>query len=222
MVMRRLVVLLLISLALSGCVRAKIEQFRESPVAVRMSAGDAVVVMGRRHHGAHEAEESFTSCVARSLQGSRIAVYPEQDFVDALYPWLEPRTAPKSAERLNQLLDLPVVEKRLHQTGVRFMVWIDGETDTVDRKGAMSCALSPAGGGCLGLTWWDRKSEYTATIWDVRDRQVVGKAKVDATGTSVMPAVIIPIPMIARTEAAACDGVATQLKELLQPQLSAG
>jgi hypothetical protein len=32
-----------------------------------------------------------------------------------------------------------------------------------------------------------------------------------------MPAVIIPIPLIARTEAAACAGIAGQIDELLAP-----
>lgn len=216
--MRGALPLLGLTVLLGACVSAKIEQLREASPAVKIGQGEWAVVLGRRHHGDRETEESFTACVAGSLQRARVPVYPEAQFVDALYPWLEPRTAPQSAEGLPALLDNPAVAARLNQTGVRFMIWIDGETETVDRKGGMSCAISPAGGGCLGLTWWDRKSEYTASIWDIRDRQVIGKAKVNATGTSVMPAVIIPIPILAPTETAACDGVASQLKELLKAE----
>ena len=33
----------------------------------------------------------------------------------------------------------------------------------------------------------------------------------DVEGTSFLPALVIPIPLIARTQAAACKGLATQL-----------
>lgn len=213
----RICLLLILSAATAGCVTAKIEQLREATQAVKIEAGELAVILGRRHHGDHETEETFTGCVARAMQRSKIAIYPEQRFVDAMFPWLEPRTAPQSAEALNALLDNPAVAARLKQTKVRFMIWVDGETETVDRKGGMSCGITPGGGGCIGLTWWDRKAKYTAAVWDMRERQVIGRAQVEATGTSVMPAVIIPIPLIAPIESTVCDGVATQLSDLLKP-----
>lgn len=213
----RLLGLAAVAAGLSGCVSAKIEQLREASTAVTISAGESAVILSRRHHGDHETEETFTGCVARSMQRSKIPIYPEQRFVDAMFPWLEPRTAPQSAEGLNTMLDNPAVAARVKATKVRFMIWIDGETETVDRKGAMSCGLTPTGGGCLGLTWWDSRAKYTAAIWDMRERQVIGKAQVEATGTSIMPAVIIPIPLIAPIESTACAGVASQLSDLLLP-----
>lgn len=67
-----------------------------------------------------------------------------------------------------------------------------------------------------------KESKYEVSIWDIRNRSPVGKISVNASGTSYMPAIIIPIPMIARTEAAACSGVAGQIGELLTPVAAAG
>lgn len=206
------------ALLLAGCVTSKVEQLRQGSRAVAVGAGESVVVLSRRHRGDRESESSFNSCVEAALRTRRLPVYAQTSFVDALFPWLEPRTAPLSSEALSGLLDEPQIAQRVQSTGVRFMVWIDGQTEKVDSGGSMGCALSPAGGGCLGFGWWEKESKYEVSIWDIRNRAAVGKVTVNASGTSYMPAIIIPIPMIARTEAAACEGVAGQINELLAPE----
>lgn len=202
---------------LAACVTAKVEQLRQSGRGAVVRSGESVVVLGRRHRGDRETEESFNDCVSRSLRGRSLPIHAPQAFVDAMFPWLEPRTAPMSSEALAKLLEAPEIAQRVRATGVRFMVWIDGETEEVDSGGSVGCALSPAGGGCLGFGWWEKESKYEVTVWDIDNRAPVGKVSVNASGTSYMPALIIPIPLIARTEAAACEGVATQIGELLTP-----
>lgn len=204
-------------LLLSACVTAKVEQIRQTAKAVKVNQGESVVVLGRRHRGDRESEASFNTCVADSLRSRRLPVFEERKFIDALFPWLEPRTAPLSSEALSALLDDPLIAQRVRQTGVRFMVWVDGQTDEIDSGGSLGCGISPAGGGCLGFGWWEKESKYEVSIWDLRTRAAVGKVSVNASGTSYMPALIIPIPMIARTESAACNGVAGQIDELLSP-----
>lgn len=208
---------LLIALLCSGCVTSKVEQLRQTGRQVTMGAGESVVLLSRRHRSDRESESSFNQCVAGSLRNKRVPVYAERAFIDALFPWLEPRTAPINADALNRLLDEPAISRKLRATGVRYMVWIDGETEKIDGGGSMGCGISPAGGGCLGFGWWEKESKYEVSIWDVQTRSPVGKVSVNASGTSYMPAVIIPIPLIARTESAACEGVAGQIGELLTP-----
>lgn len=205
------------TLLLAACVTSRVEQIRQTGRAVSVAKGESVVVLGRRHRGDRESEESFNRCVADSLRSRRLPVYAEQKFIDAMFPWLEPRTAPLSSDALAALLEEPVIAERVRSTGVRFMVWVDGQTDKVDSGGSMGCTISPAGGGCLGFGWWEKESKYEVAVWDIENRSPVGKVSVNASGTSYMPALIIPIPMIARTEAAACDGVAGQIGELLAP-----
>lgn len=207
--------LALLGLLIAGCVTSKVEQLRQTGRAVQVGAGESVVVLGRRHRGDRESEASFNDCVSSALRSKKLPVYAEQTFIDSLFPWLEPRTAPISSDSLAKLLDEPMIAQRVRATGVRFMVWIDGETEKTDSGGSMGCGISPAGGGCLGFGWWEKESKYEVSIYDIHNRAPVGKVSVNASGTSYMPAIIIPIPMIARTEAAACDGVAGQIGELL-------
>lgn len=206
---------LLLALSVAGCVTSKVEQLRQTGRAVQVGAGESVVVLSRRHRGDRESEASFNDCVAGALRSRKLPVYAEQQFIDSLFPWLEPRTAPISSDSLARLLDEPMIAQRVRATGVRFMVWIDGQTEKIDSGGSMGCGISPAGGGCLGFGWWEKESKYEVSIYDIHHRAPVGKVSVNASGTSYMPAIIIPIPMIARTEAAACDGVAGQIGELL-------
>ena len=61
-------------------------------------------------------------------------------------------------------------------------------------------AAGPGGGGCFGLAWWENDSSYEAAIWDIRDGKSAGAVSADVKGTSVIPAVIVPVPLIfART-----------------------
>lgn len=200
-----------------GCVTASVEQLRSKP-ASRVADGDAVVVLGRRESAEHATEVDFTDCVSDKLADRRgLTVLPEQSFKDRLFPWFEPRTAPLNADEMAKRLGNPALERSLRKTQVRYIVWLDGNTRDGDKGGGMSCAAGPGGGGCLGFMWWEKKAAYRASVWDLDDLQSLGKISVDASGTSFMPAVILPVPLIARTQAAACGSMAAQLREFLQP-----
>jgi len=43
----------------------------------------------------------------------------------------------------------------------------------------------------------------------------VGTINTDASGQSYLPALVVPIPLIARVEANACNRLATQLKDFV-------
>lgn len=203
-------------LASAGCVTSHVEQIRTGALTSGITGGEAVVVLARRQYGTQFTESGFAQCVAESLADLGMEVYPRRRFRDRLFPWFEPRAAPVSAEQLHRLLRKPAIAKRLRATGVAYLVWLDGNTRDGDGGGGMSCAVSPAGGGCLGFTWWQEHAEYQAYIWDLRARRAVGRITVDASGTSYMPAVIIPIPLLARTRAAACDDLADQIGTMLR------
>ena len=47
------------------------------------------------------------------------------------------------------------------------------------------------------------------------DRAEVGRVNTFASGQSYMPAVVIPIPIIAPVQGTACDGIGDQLLEFL-------
>ena len=67
----------------------------------------------------------------------------------------------------------------------------------------------------MGLAWWEDDAIYDATVWDIRELSSAGTIYADFKGRSVMPAIVIPIPLIARPRAAACRGLTDQLRQFL-------
>jgi hypothetical protein len=200
---------------LCGCVNSRIEQVKQG--STTLAEGEAIVILARRHDHAGETEASFTDCVESKLSGGDrpLRVHPNKAFVDAMFPWFEPSIAPLSTDSLPELLANPGVREKIEQTGVRYVVWLDGSTERVDSGGSMTCTVGPTGGGCLGFGWWEDAADYEATVWDLKNHSAAGMVSADVNGTSYLPALVVPIPLIARTQAAACSGLARQLSQFL-------
>lgn len=213
-----LITLLISILLLSACNSiTRIDEYRESPATI-MNTEDAVVILGRRHSSGHETEIDFISCVGKSLSSgeSSIQVIPEQQFIDAMYPYFETSTAPMDVKNLDRLVQNPAIAEKFADFNVRFFIWIDGSTETIDKKGSVSCAIGPGGGGCFGFATWDDEANYEASIWDFKNLRLSGKINAETQGTSYLPAIIIPIPMLARVQSSACASMTQQLKLFLQ------
>ena len=206
----------LISLVLlTGCKSTTvIDEYREVSTTA-ISRGESIVVLGRRHSAGYETEDDFISCVGRSLgQGqSDINVIPEQDFVDSLYPHFETGTAPMDINTLGQLAKrTPTIAAIFNDLNLHYLVWIDGATERTDSSGSVSCAIGPGGGGCFGFAYWKDEANYEASVWDFKELVLSGKINAETKGTSYMPAVVIPIPMLARVQENACKSLANQLR----------
>ena len=202
---------------LGGCVTATVEEVRERATGITMS--DAVVVLGRRSRPSNnETEIDFISCVADNLDDNAIKVLNEQEFVDATFPWFEPRTAPVSANELPALLDEPLLAQRLEQLGLRYVIWVQGQTKRVSQSGSMTCGVGAGGGGCFGFLTWENDASYEASIWDTQQQRAAGRVSSDAAGTSYMPALVVPIPIIARVQNNACTGLSNQLEAFILNQ----
>jgi hypothetical protein len=191
------------------------EPYKETNTVIR--DGEQVVILARKHHATHEAEQDFVECISDSLgRGSTaLQVHASTDFEDKMYPWFEPSTAPLSTDDLSELLKRPVVLEQVRDTGVRYVVWLDGSTDRVSSGGGITCAAGVGGAGCMGLAWWEDDARYDATVWDIQELESAGTIHADVKGRSVMPAIIIPLPFIARPRAAACRGLTDQIKQFL-------
>lgn len=201
---------------LSACgTTSRMEPYKQTNVVI--SEGEQVVVLARKHHSSHEAEGDFVECISDALGRSDngIAVHSSTDFENLMYPWFEPSTAPLSTEDLSELLDKPGVMEQVRGTGVRFVVWLDGSTDRVSSGGGITCAAGVGGAGCMGLAWWEDDARYDATVWDIRELSSAGTIHADVKGRSVMPAIVVPLPFIARPQAKACRGLTEQLVEFL-------
>jgi hypothetical protein len=201
---------------LAGCsTTSRLEPYKQTDAVLK--EGEGVVILARRHHATHEAEQEFVDCISDVLASSKqdIVVHDSDEFQDMLYPWFEPSTAPLNVADLSELLDRPGVKDRVSATGVRFVVWLDGSTDRVASGGSITCAAGIGGAGCMGLAWWEDDARYDASVWDVHQLNESGTIHADVRGRSVMPAVVVPLPFISRPQAKACRGLGEQLETFL-------
>ncbi|HEY5678904.1 MAG TPA: hypothetical protein VIS55_02440 [Pseudomonadales bacterium] len=205
-----------VATVLGGCVTATVQEVRESRTG--MDASDAVVVLGRRSRPkSAETELDFVTCISRNLSkgAAGIKVIEEQQFMDSLFPWFEPRTAPVKTADLPELIALPPLARRLEEMNLRYLVWVEGSTERTDSAGSLTCSVTATGAGCFGFLTWENDSSYEAFVWDVRNGRVAGKLSSDAVGTSYVPAIVVPVPFIARVRSSACSSLANQLKSFL-------
>lgn len=220
----------MLALLVSGCMTSKVDETRQ--VASPILADESIVLLKKPQLEGVGTEEEFLDCVQEKLGGELIhpekgqdsakstartpfKIYGEQEFTDALFPWFEPSTAPANAEGLRFLLQRPGVMPRLQQIGVRYVVWIDGNTQKTDSGGSVACAVGPGGGGCFGVGWWEKESGYVASVWDMHTAAEIGSVSADVSGTSVLIGAIAPIPIITPVRRTACDRLSEQLRSFL-------
>ncbi|MDG2502164.1 MAG: hypothetical protein P8M77_07205 [Porticoccaceae bacterium] len=203
----------LVTAVLGGCsATTTIDEYRPTGDAIELNANERVVVLGRRDAGHYETDREFISCVGNKMRGADIEVLPEQEFIDAIYPWFEPRTAPKGLPRLKRLMQDASIKTQVDKRNVRYLVWLDGSTETLDSGGSISCAIGPGGGGCFGFAQWDKVSVYEAIVWDLDQLTEKGRLRVDSEGTSYLIGAVAPIPFLTPVKSDACSSMGNQLK----------
>jgi hypothetical protein len=197
--------------SLSACMQARIEESRE--LATHIEKGERVVILAKPQIEGAGAEDGFMDCVGKSLAShGGVAVHDNNEFVDKMFPWFEPSTAPGKPEAMSTLLARPGVAERVTDSGVRYVVWLDGSTRKTDGGGSLACGAAPGGAGCIGFGWWQKESAYEATIWDLKQGKSAGSVGTNVTGTSAIVGAVVPLPFIARVQATACNRMSSQLR----------
>jgi len=205
----------LIMLTSSGCMTARLEENRNLTTAI--ADHEAVVLLAKPHVEGITTEDEFMDCVGKKMAASgKIQVRPNDEFVDSMFPWLEPSTAPQRPEGVTRLLAREAVAHRIAESGVRYLIWVDGATRQIDSGGSLTCTVGPTGGGCLGFGWWEKESDYQAVVWDLNTARTAGSVATNVVGTSALVGVLVPLPFVARVQGAACDRLASQLSTFLR------
>ena len=205
-----------------GCVTATVQEVREGSTGI--SADESIVVLGRRHKTRGETESGFVDCVSRAVAGGNrdFGVMSESDFVDATFPWFEPRTAPLDADDFSAVVAHPLLSERIQEIGVRYLVWIEGTTQRTSETGTVNCTMVSGGiPACFGFLSWENDSSYEASVWDVHHGVNVGRVRSEAVGTSFVPALVVPIPIVARVRQSACHSLSDQLRSFLSNEAEA-
>ena len=188
----KLTPLVIAALFLGGCVTATVQEVRER--ATGIVGSETVVVLGRRSRPSNdETEIDFIRCVADNLNSDSVNVITEQNFVDATFPWFEPRTAPINANELPALLDEPLLANALSNSVCAMWSGCKVKPSGSLNRGSMTCGMSPGGGGCFGFLTWENDASYEASVWDTQEQKAAGRLSSDAAGTSYMPALVLPI-----------------------------
>ncbi len=202
-------------MVLTACTTTEIDQFRQSDTEI--GSDESIVILGRRQGNSHETELDFVECVGDVVAAGSdgINVIPEETFLDEMFPFFEPRTAPMRTDHLEQLMAQDIAAAKLEDFGVEYIVWLDGLTQRSGESGSISCAVGPGGGGCFGFGTWTDDSNFEAEIWDMDTLTSAGAISADANGQSYLPAIILPIPLLARVESNVCSGMGEQLKSFL-------
>ena len=204
-------ILLLLIITTVGCSTTRIDE--EVNTAFTISGDESIVLLSNSYHTGNQTELDFMDCLNNSIlkKQDTFEIVPTKQFQNLFYPWFEPSTAPQSIEDLPKILGNELIKEKLSVMKIKYLIKITGETKTNASSGALSCAAGPGGGGCFGFAWWDDTSAYNASVWDLSQETSVGNVSANVTGTSMIPAIIIPIPILARTQSNACDGLSDQI-----------
>ena len=212
---------MIVALALAfaaGCgVQSTVQEMRQGPTNL---GEDAIVILSRKHKTQSETEDDFVACLSSSVNSGQgaVRVLTEAEFMDATFPWFEPRTAPLTMQDLAEVISRPIIASRIREVGVRYLVWLEGTTQRSDESGTLQCTVVTGGiPACFGFLSWENGANYEASVWDVREGTTVGTLSSEATGTSFVPAVVVPLPFIARVRQKACANLSEQLKAFLAP-----
>ena len=207
----RLPILIFFSLLITSCSTTRIDQ--EVNAAYSIKDGESIVVLSDSYHTGNKTENDFIDCLNRSLskKQDQFNIISTTEFQNIFYPWFEPSTAPQNIEDLPKVLGKQIIKDKLDELEIKYLVKVTGETKTNASSGALSCAAGPGGGGCFGFAWWDDTSSYEASVWDLSQETSVGNLSANVSGTSVIPAIVIPIPILARTQSNACEGLTQQI-----------
>ena len=204
-------ILLLLIITSVGCSTTRIDE--EVNTAFTISGDESIVLLSNSYHTGNQTELDFMDCLNNSIlkKQDTFEIIPTRQFQNLFYPWFEPSTAPQSIEDLPKILGNELIKEKLSVMKIKYLIKITGETKTNASSGALSCAAGPGGGGCFGFAWWDDTSAYNASVWDLSQETSVGNVSANVTGTSMIPAIVIPIPILARTQSNACDGLSDQI-----------
>jgi hypothetical protein len=210
---------ILILFCLIACTKVQTQSEVRSPG--QLSPGENIVLLSNLKTTQNFDDDDVYNCLSSTMR----SVNPGLNFVTAkqfrenLYPYFMPSTTPHTLESYKTILGKSEVEQRIKALKVRYLVVLLTSETVMDWHGGIFCGGGFGGGGCLGLSWWDRKSDFGFAIWDLHSKSLSASVQTKAAGTGIMPAFILPIPVYSpATESAACKEIGNRLSKVLGGQ----
>lgn len=185
---------------------------------ISLSSLDNVVLLSNLASDHAFSDKDVDSCVRPAMLDAapELRFMPAKQFRENLFPYFMPSTTPHEPGDYKRILDKEEVQERVASLGVRYLIILTKGGTGDEWHGGILCGAGYGGGGCFGLSWWNRKSELGLAIWDLRDISHAGSIQADATGTGIMPALLLPIPLyMPATQSAVCRELGTRLGKFL-------
>jgi len=163
-------------------------------------------------------DDDVDDCIGSAMHHANppLNLIPAKQFRENLYPYFMPSTTPQTLESFKEILEKPEIEQRVVALKIRYLIILVKSGTVTDWHGGIFCGAGYGGGGCLGLSWWDRKSDLGFAIWDLKTKTLAGNVQARAAGKGIMPAFILPIPVyVPATKSAVCKEIGFRLAKLL-------
>jgi hypothetical protein len=192
--------------------------------SLALTTGETIVVLNAESTSKDDAWPA--GCVRDAIESADTNIHfmtPEV-FRDATFPWFESNEVEPAIAELKKM---PSLIKAIEQIGVRYIVSVGGQTPPTEsdgwaasgqgagfyigKHGLFLCGAGPGGVGCFGFLAWQRTSDVSATVWDFKRGIPAAALAAKVTGASAIPALVIPVPLIAPTETAACRELGHQI-----------
>lgn len=186
-----------------GCTASRIKSKEKSPPVKTL----AVLSI-------NQSSADFSECVLKGMHRAnrKLTFVDSQEFRDTFFPWFEPGTAPQEADDLVLLLNKPLVQEKITQLGLRYVILVSGTSDVFGwdhdiEVGGYGCVLIPVGHGTRYY-----HTTITTRILDLEEPASSSNLSVEKSGNSYYFCLIIPLFYIpSRAESHACKEMGEKL-----------
>jgi hypothetical protein len=206
-----IIFLSIVIIAVGGCTTSNIREGQEKSKELAPMQTATVIPLG------HLADD-IADCVQHTIQRfcPTLKFIPFEEFVDTMYPWFEPGTAPASKEDVNALFNKRLVRQSIAKLGVRYVITVGGGTFQGDPGGS---AQQYSDWGFVfqttGVFYYtaDRKTDIYATVCDLKEATFILKTESHKQAThkyltwTILPLYIKP----AITETPACKEIGEEV-----------
>jgi hypothetical protein len=171
----------------------------------------AIVVLGDDEEIRSCVEGALKKAVTKSRVPLRLAESDDHDdpIRKVFYPWLEADDHAEVLEMLSFLSGNPIAKDARQSTGLRYLILTTGQTQSGEPDGAMTFTS----GGFVGVIWWDKTTNIRGIFLDLANPDLERVVEAQKTGTTRVPALVLPIPIPARTQGPACKELAGKIVE---------
>jgi len=198
--------ILLFHLLLFGCMKSQIKESLMVQTHEQQFSAATVLAVDFEDKG-------FAECVQWRLKKKlpKIEFIRGNTFRDALFPWFEPKTAPRDIAELSAILGKTPVQERMEAIGVELLIYVHGDTNQHGFSG-----FHGGYGAAAGYYSAKRATHIWTTVWDLKGNVRVGDTDVNFQGTVHMPILGLPIIIPVFTESSACNETSKRISNCLK------